>query len=41
MAWVHGGAFAIGSGSEYGADYFMDEDIILVTLNYRLGALGN
>lgn len=28
-------------GSEHlGPQYFMDEDVILVTFNYRLGALG-
>lgn len=24
----------------YGADYFLDKDVILVTINYRLGMLG-
>lgn len=27
-------------GSEQGADYFMDENIILVTLHYRINILG-
>ena len=40
MVWIHGGAFVDGSGLEYGPDFFMDEDVILVTLNYRLGVLG-
>ncbi|CAG7716175.1 unnamed protein product [Allacma fusca] len=29
-----------GTGSAFGADYFMDEEVILVTINYRLGILG-
>jgi len=39
---VHGGAFVTGSSDSklYAPDYLMDQDIILVTLNYRLSALG-
>jgi len=40
MVWFHGGAFGFGSGASYEPQYFMDEDVILVTANYRLGALG-
>ncbi len=43
MVWIHGGAFLGGSGarSGYAPDAFMEqENVILVTLNYRLGALG-
>lgn len=29
-----------GSGNMYGGAYFLDEGVILITLNYRLGALG-
>jgi para-nitrobenzyl esterase len=43
MFWIHGGAFIIGSGSEA----FLDSsnlarrgDIVLVSINYRMGALG-
>lgn len=35
------GGFVTGSSDMYGASYFMDEQVILVTLNYRLAALGN
>ena len=37
---IHGGMFHINDGASHGAEYFMDEDVVLVTLNYRLGAFG-
>nr|CAD7569982.1 unnamed protein product [Timema californicum] len=39
---IHGGGFILGSGNTnmYGPDYLVEEDIIVVTFNYRLGALG-
>lgn len=42
MVWIHGGAFAMDSGSEnlYSPEYLIDKGVIVVTLNYRLGALG-
>nr|AJP62543.1 carboxylesterase [Oxya chinensis] len=42
MVWFHGGGFGFGSGNTdlYGPDYLVAADVIVVTLNYRLGALG-
>jgi len=42
MVWIHGGGFYMGSGNSnmYGPDYMVSEDVVLVTINYRLGALG-
>ncbi|KAL6434746.1 hypothetical protein ACFW04_005157 [Cataglyphis niger] len=42
MVWIHGGAFSTGSGDAtiYGPDYIVRKDVVLVTLNYRLGVLG-
>ncbi|XP_013135434.1 PREDICTED: bile salt-activated lipase-like [Papilio polytes] len=42
MVWIHGGAFAVGSGNAflYGPDHLVGAGVVLVTLNYRLGALG-
>lgn len=42
MVWIHGGGFVYGSGSTafYGPEYFMTSDVVLVTINYRLGLLG-
>lgn len=42
MVWFYGGGFQVGDASRdlYSPDYFMREQVILVTVNYRLGALG-
>ena len=41
MVWMHGGAFVNGSGNLYDAHRLaVQGDIVVVTLNYRLGALG-
>lgn len=42
MVFVHGGKFEFGSSDSklYAPDYLLNYDVILVTLNYRLGALG-
>jgi para-nitrobenzyl esterase len=43
MVWIHGGAFASGAGSlpwYSGATFAANGDIVAVSINYRLGALG-
>ncbi|XP_055906845.1 juvenile hormone esterase-like [Eupeodes corollae] len=43
MVYIHGGSNFLGTGnsqSEAGPDLLMNQDIVLVTMNYRLGALG-
>lgn len=42
MFYIYGGAFYLGAANQeiLGPDYFMMEDVILVTANYRLGPLG-
>ncbi|EFX78593.1 hypothetical protein DAPPUDRAFT_105042 [Daphnia pulex] len=48
MVWIHGGGFTMGSGNSGGYDgnagpapgYILNRDVVLVTLNYRLGAFG-
>ena len=43
MVWVHGGAYIFGSGSQPlydGSVLAAGSDVIVVTINYRLGALG-
>ena len=43
MVWVHGGAYILGSASQPlydGRVLAADGDVIVVTVNYRLGAFG-
>ena len=43
MVWIHGGAFVAGSGTTpwYDGERFaVDHDLVVVSLNYRLGVLG-
>ena len=43
MVWIHGGAFVLGAGSEPlydGRRLAARGDVVVVSLNYRLGALG-
>ncbi len=42
MVWIHGGGFALGSGSRpsFDGEALACRGVVLVTLNYRLGALG-
>ena len=42
MVWIYGGGFTNGDNTffKYGPQPYMDKDIILVTVNYRLGPFG-
>ncbi|XP_035456387.2 juvenile hormone esterase [Spodoptera frugiperda] len=40
MFFVHGGRFIFGYGDYYKPDYFLEHDVVLVTINYRLNILG-
>ena len=41
MFWIHGGGNTIGSGSPYsGARLAAEKNVVLVTINYRLGVFG-
>ncbi|WP_395624089.1 carboxylesterase/lipase family protein [Sphingomonas daechungensis] len=42
MVWIHGGGLTGGSGSvpQYAGEQLASHGVIVVTLNYRLGALG-
>jgi para-nitrobenzyl esterase len=41
MVWIHGGSFVIGAGSGYDPHRLVEaNDMVVVTLNYRLGMLG-
>jgi para-nitrobenzyl esterase len=42
MVWIHGGGFAAGAGSEprYTNSALVAKQVVLVTINYRLGVFG-
>lgn len=41
MVWIHGGGFTVGSGTFYdGGNLAAKGDVVVVNLNYRLGAFG-
>lgn len=41
LVWIYGGGFVSGSGSDYDASRLATTgDLVVVTVNYRLGALG-
>jgi para-nitrobenzyl esterase len=43
LVWIHGGAFVLGAGSQVlydGASLARRGDVVVVTINYRMGAFG-
>jgi len=40
LFYIHGGAFIFGDTTRMTGEYLMEEDIVLVTIQYRLGPLG-
>ncbi|MEL7298384.1 MAG: carboxylesterase/lipase family protein [Pseudomonadota bacterium] len=43
MVWIHGGGFAVGASSQTwydGARLAREHDVVVVTINYRVGVLG-
>lgn len=40
MVFIHGGAFMFNLGGVFGPQIFLDQDVVYVNLNYRLGPLG-
>ncbi|XP_041983340.1 esterase FE4-like isoform X1 [Aricia agestis] len=42
IVWIHGGGFSFGSGkrAEFGPKFLVRHDVVLVTINYRLGVYG-
>ena len=41
MVWIHGGALVVGESDDYDATRLVEQgDVIVVTINYRLGTLG-
>jgi para-nitrobenzyl esterase len=40
MVWIHGGGHRTGAGWVYGGENFARDGVVVVSINYRLGALG-
>nr|AHJ81322.1 carboxylesterase [Locusta migratoria] len=40
MVWIHGGCFREGRSDTATPHYFVDNDVVFVSINYRLGLLG-
>ena len=40
IVWIHGGNFVRGSAADYEPDYILDEDVVFVAIQYRLGMFG-
>ena len=40
MVWIHGGGHRTGAGWIYGGENFARDGVVVVAINYRLGALG-
>lgn len=40
LVFIHGGAYTRGAASSHGPQRLMMQDIVVVTMNYRLGVLG-
>src|SRR5262245_49533859 len=40
MFWIHGGGLFLGESDGYDPSRLVAEDVVVVTINYRLGALG-
>jgi para-nitrobenzyl esterase len=40
MVWIHGGALTVGESDDYMPTELIQHGVIVVTINYRLGALG-
>jgi para-nitrobenzyl esterase len=40
FVWIHGGGWTSGAGRDYDPTKLMQNGVVVVTINYRLGALG-
>ena len=40
MVWVHGGSLRTGESNDYNPAGLVRDGVVVVTINYRLGALG-
>uniref|UniRef100_A0A182JI83 Carboxylic ester hydrolase n=1 Tax=Anopheles atroparvus TaxID=41427 RepID=A0A182JI83_ANOAO len=40
MVYIHGGSFSLGKAADHPPNYLLERDVLLVVIQYRLGALG-
>ncbi|XP_058123526.1 glutactin-like [Anopheles ziemanni] len=40
MVYIHGGSFYLGKAADHPPNYLLERDVLLVAIQYRLGALG-
>ena len=40
MVWIHGGSLLVGESDDYDPTPLVNDGVVVVTVNYRLGALG-
>jgi carboxylesterase type B len=40
IVWIHGGGYRYGSASQYGVRHLVGKQVVVVTIQYRLGSLG-
>lgn len=40
MFFISPGGFQMGGASHFEAEYIMDQDVVFVSINFRMGALG-
>ena len=40
MVYIHGGSYRVGSGSVYVGHVLAQRGVVVVSINYRLGLLG-
>ncbi len=40
MVWIHGGAFVAGESDDFDPARLVEQGVVVVTINFRLGALG-
>ena len=40
MVWIHGGALVVGESDDYNPESLVEQGVVVLTINYRLGALG-
>lgn len=40
LVYIHGGGFMYGGSADWGPELLLDRDVVLVTINYRVGVMG-